>query len=167
MSFLWDKLGHHFPFCAVPSFESYGAGKSPNPAGLFLFLAVLFFVFLIHSSFFCVFSFFVVFFSMLWMAWSYNLFTANASRTRKTKPSSCTTYSRPSSWLSSSDQWTCWRGRRVRHFYAEYDAICFCWISILLNFSDHCESGIFCNSWLLQCHRRLQSLQRSVKPLSV
>lgn len=51
MSFLWYKLGHHFPFCAVPSFESYGAGKSPNPAGLLLFLAVFF---LIHSSFFCV-----------------------------------------------------------------------------------------------------------------
>ena len=41
------------------------------------------------------------------------IFAAYASRIGETKPSSNETYSRASGWLSSPDQWTCWRWRGV------------------------------------------------------
>ena len=87
------------PSVSVPSFASDGAGQPTNIAGYSLISSAG------HVCF--LFSFFPPFQK------GFSFFSAYASRVGETKPSSNEAYSRASGWLSSSDQWTCWRWRGV------------------------------------------------------
>lgn len=96
-----------------------------------------------------------------WMS-SLKFCTAYASRTRKAESTANAPHSGASSWLSSLDQWACWRGRviiatPVLMFVLQY-GILTVYLFVL---------GIYCRSWHLQCQRLCLLHLRSVKPSNV